>query len=299
MLYSECIDLFLDYVSSYAALSTVEYYKTNLDFFSKYILKVKNTLDFNVQELTKSDYVGYISCQRKKKIKNTSVRTYSRAVKVFLRYLYNENLIKDNITNNVKMPYPDNRIIVPLSSYDVVCIMRGIANSPLRYRNLLIFRLMLDCGLRKSEVINLNIGDINLKDNYIVISNSKYNKSRFIPLPEVVKRAVLFYLNDRHSSCNALILSGDNRITDKAINCIFYKLKKYCSKNIYPHLLRHTFATSFIMRGGSLEVLRVLLGHSDYDVTRQYIHIAGQTDISNICIYRIDDCFLKAYKFNI
>lgn len=302
MLYSECVSLFLDYISCYAALSTIEYYKTNLDFFSKYILKLKNTLDFNINEISKKDYIGYITYQRSRNITNVSVRTYSRAVKVFLNYLYTENILKENITINVKVPRPDNRMVVPLSGVDVAKYEYGINKSPLKIRNKLIFSLMLCCGLRKSEVINLNLDDVDLENNYIKIVNSKFNKSRMLPLPANVVKLLSTYITEYRSlttSSVALILSDDKRITDKAINCMFSKLKKYNNKNIYPHLLRHTFATSFILSGGSLEILRLLLGHSDYNVTRQYIHIAAQCDISDVGVYKIDDCFLKAFKFSI
>lgn len=302
MLYSECVSLFLEYIYSYTADSTIEYYLNNLSFFGKYLVDLKGGLDFDINELTKMDYIGYITYQRKRNITNTSVRTYSRAIKVFLNYLYSEGILKENITVNVKMPRLDNRMVIPLTSADVGKYVSGINKSPLKIRNKLIFSLMLCCGLRKSEVINLNLNDVDLENNYIKIVNSKFNKSRMLPLPVVVSKLLSIYITEYRSittSSMALILSDDKRITDKAINCMFSKLKKYNCKNIYPHLLRHTFATSFILSGGSLEILRLLLGHSDYNVTRNYIHIAAQCDIANIDVYRIDECFLKIYRFNI
>ena len=299
MLYNECVALFLEYISSYASDSTIIYYRDNLEFFSKYLLTYKSDLNFDICNLTKKDYIGYITYQRKKNVKNTSVRTYSRAIKVFLRYLYNENIINDNITINVKMPYADNRLVVPLSFSDVDNIIRGIEKSPLKERNKLIFALMLCCGLRKSEVINLNISDIDINNRYVKINNSKFNKSRIVPIPKNVYNLIIKYLDIRDSDISALIVSNGQRITDKAINCMFAKLKKYSSKNVYPHLLRHTFATSFILQGGSLEVLRLLLGHSDYNVTRQYIHIATQMSVANIDVYMIDKCFFNLFKYNI
>lgn len=302
MLYSECVKIFIEYLLSYAADSTVNYYLNNLSFFGKYLVDLKGSLNFNVNELSKMDYIGYITYQRKRDITNTSVRTYSRAIKVFLNYLYTENILKENITINVKVPRPDNRMVVPLSGVDVAKYKYGINKSPLKIRNKLIFSLMLCCGLRKSEVINLNLDDVDLENNYIKIVNSKFNKSRMLPLPANVVKLLSTYITEYRSlttSSVALILSDDKRITDKAINCMFSKLKKYNNKNIYPHLLRHTFATSFILSGGSLEVLRLLLGHSDYNVTRQYIHIAAQCDISDVDVYKIDECFLKIYRFNI
>lgn len=67
--------------------------------------------------------------------------------------------------------------------------------------------------------------------------------------------------------------------------------------NIYPHLLRHTFATSFILGGGSLEILRVLMGHSGYDVTKEYLHISQLVSFTGIDIYKLDDVFFRTYSY--
>ncbi|WP_081820350.1 tyrosine-type recombinase/integrase [Robinsoniella sp. KNHs210] len=62
---------------------------------------------------------------------------------------------------------------------------------------------------------------------------------------------------------------------------------------MHPHLLRHTFATSYIIGGGNLEMLRLLLGHYDYNVTRNYLHLAYQYMILNADIYKLDSVFFK------
>lgn len=65
---------------------------------------------------------------------------------------------------------------------------------------------------------------------------------------------------------------------------------------MHPHMLRHTFATSYIAGGGNLEFLRILLGHSSYNVTQRYLHLAAQCMISDIPMYRLDKCFFKNYN---
>lgn len=298
MYYNDCISLFKSYIASYCSKETISYYDIGLDLFNRYLINNKGSLDFDVSELTKYDYVGYIAYQRTRQVKNTSVRTYARSVKVFLRYLWTEDLIENNITVNVKMPKSDKRSILPLNCSNVDDVVTGIQKSTMCERNMLIFRLMLDCGLRRSEVIHLNVDDINIIDDYIKIIDSKNNKSRLLPLPYIVKQCFLDYMIVRNGNIKALILLDNGcRITDKAINDLFARLKKYSDVNIYPHLLRHTFATSFILGGGSLEILRVLMGHSGYDVTKEYLHISQQVSFTGIDIYKLDDVFFKTYSY--
>ena len=296
MLFNTSIDLFMNYISSYCSEDTIYYYSINLDMFSKFICTVKGN-SFNISELTKNDFIGYIAFLRSKTVKNTSIRTYARAIKVYLKYLYNEGYIVNDITKNVRFPRSDSRYICPLTNDDVLTILSGI-NGRCKARNVLIFYLMLECGLRLQEVVNLNVNDIDFDNNIIKINNSKYNKSRFVPLPVNVNNAIVGYLSVRNDDNNALILDIHNkdRITKVAIKKMFNRWKFKYNIELYPHLLRHTFATSFIMGGGNIEILRILLGHSDFNVTKNYIHLANQYSLLNYDIYRLDKCVFNCYK---
>lgn len=300
MTVSECINAFKLYVSSYTSPETVKYYDINLRMFSDYLISSKGTLDIDINSLNKFDYIGYISKCKSKGVKNTSVRTYARAVKVFLRWCYNEGFLLENLTYNVKFPKPDKKIIIPLTAIRVVTLDDSIWKGYCGKRDYLIFHLMLDCGLRRKEVVGLDFENINFVDGYITVVDSKNSKSRIIPLPNKVRYAIRDYTNHwKHHQKGALILdyTYSTRITVQAVNCIFYRLKKV-DKDMHPHLLRHTFGTSFILGGGSLEILRVLMGHEDYNVTKEYLHIASQSQIVNLDIYKLDDVFFRAYNYN-
>lgn len=296
MKYTEARKLFEEYVRSYCAPDSITYYKLNLDFFERYLVDCFGTLDFSILELKKTHFIGYINCCREKGIKNVSVRTYCRAVKVFLRYLYTEGYILENITLNVKFPRTDKRPIIPLTVRDVEIIYSGMKNDSFGIRNKAIFALMLDCGLRLSEVISLNIENVDLKNNCVIVVNSKNNKNRIVPLPVKVCAYIKDYMNTRNSSERALFLDRfyKDRISHNAIKLIFQKLKKY-HRDLYPHLLRHTFATSYIMGGGQIEILRVLMGHEDYTITKDYLHLATQLGVIHHDIYKLDGCIFSTY----
>lgn len=296
MLYSDSIQLYLDYVSSYCSTATIYYYRINLEFFTRYIQTIKGG-DFDVKELCKADFVGYVQYLRTRKIKNVSVRTYARAVKVYLRWLFFEEHIENNITVHVKYPKSDDKLVIPLDNSRIQNIEKGLAKCSCQERNKLIISLMLDCGLRLQEVVNLNVSDVEFDKHYFAVIDTKNNKSRLVPLPDKTADLMREYLTKRGVNRDELVLNDKctTRITQTAIKQLFGRLKQY-DKDIHAHLLRHTFATSYIMGGGNFELLRVLMGHSDYNVTKQYVHIATQMELLGLDIYKLDKCMFNAFQ---
>lgn len=296
MIYKEAEQAFRMHLASYVSRKTQLYYDDNLQFFRKFLILQKGNLDFDVQELTKEDFVGYIAYQRKRNVKNTSVCTYARAIKAFLRFLYNEGYILENLTDHVRFPKSDKKIIVPLSVNQVILLLDALHGSQHELRNTIIIKLMLDCGLRHGEVIRLDTEDVDMENMFIRIHRSKNCKSRVVPLPVELKKLIKQYRKGKDTT--ALLLRNDNeRITTSVISCMFSKLKN-AVPGIYPHLLRHTFATSFVLGGGNLEVLRVLMGHESYDITKEYLHIASQMQLLDYDIYKLDDVFFRVYNYH-
>lgn len=290
---NELYEKFINEKKSYCEEKTITYYEENLTKFIEYVAH---------QDLTRDVYINYIYELRKKNIKNTSIRTYCRAVKAFSHWLLDNEYIEKDITYNVKLPREDKDMVIPLSEDEVikldnVILIPVFSDSILYLRNALIIHLMLDAGLRKSEVINLNVNDIDVNKNVIYINNSKYNKSRVIPLSSVIKNLYNAYLIDREycdiglmNNTPLLIKADYKRITSDTIKSLFRRLKKQSGiERLHPHLLRHTFATSYLMQGGNLEQLRIILGHSDYNVTRHYLHLAASNKLLNYDYYKLDE----------
>lgn len=89
-------------------------------------------------------------------------------------------------------------------------------------------------------------------------------------------------------------LEENKGINGSVVKALFQRIVRNTGiERLHPHLLRHTFATSYIMGGGNLETLRLLLGHFDYSVTRKYLHLAAQYQITGTDIYRLDPIFFQ------
>ena len=260
---------------------TISYYKITLNMFMDYCGRDLDIDDLDIM-LFKS-YQLYLSDS--KNIKKVSVRTYSRAVRVFYRYLYFEDMIDINI-NKLKLIKADKEVILPLTDYEVKLLLSSFEPATfLGERDKLICMLMLDCGLRRGEVVKLKLSDIN-KRNQTMVINGKGSKQRVVPYGKALKHQLKLYLSLRNlQPCNydTLFLTVEREpITSNTIKMLFQRLKEISGlSRIYPHLLRHTFATNYIAQGGNLEVLRVLLGHSSVSITQIYVHLATQMQIVN------------------
>lgn len=258
---------------------TLDYYERSLKMFLNFCGNDMDIEDIDVV-LFKS-YQLYIS--ENLNINRVSVRTYARAVKVFLRWLYFEDYIDIDV-NKLLLMKATKDVIIPLSDTEVKELISYYDNSTyLNCRNKTMLMLMLDCGLRLSEVVNLKISDLDLKNYYLII-NGKGSKQRLVPFGLSTKKQLKIYMQYRFNLNNTSLFLNQNlsAITTNTIKMLFARLKKQEKfKRIYPHLLRHTFATNFIYAGGNLEVLRVLMGHSTINITQIYIHLAAQKHLLN------------------
>lgn len=260
---------------------TISYYKICLNMFMDYCGR-----DLDIEDLDIILFKSYqLFLSENKDIKKVSVRTYSRAVRVFYRYLFFEDIIDINI-NKLKLIKADKEVIMPLTDTEVKQLLNSF--EPLTFlgeRDKLICMLMLDCGLRRGEVVNLKLTDID-KNKKTMIINGKGSKQRLVPFGKTVKIQLIRYLSMRSKkpcSFDSLFLTVEREpITANTIKMLFQRLKSSSGiSRLYPHLLRHTFATNYILQGGNLEVLRVLLGHSSISITQIYIHLAAQMQIVN------------------
>lgn len=255
---------------------TLSYYERCLKMFLDFCGSDLDVEDLDIM-IFKS-YQLYVSESRE--INKISVRTYARAVKVFYRWLYFENFIDIDI-NRLNLMKANKDVIVPLSDNEVKQLLNLYSNnSVMGCRNKTILMLMLDCGFRLGEVVNLKIHDVDFNNRYLVI-NGKGSKQRVVPFGSSSLNHIKCYLNYLSSSSSAssslFLTQKSTPVTRNTIKMLFARIKKNKGlERVYPHLLRHTFATNFIFNGGNLEVLRLLLGHSTINITQIYIHLAAQ-----------------------
>ena len=299
---------------------TLLYYEENLTNFFNYCSDCfgKSVVEIKCTEITREIFSNYIKYLRKRPkfyqhpfllpsnepLSATSIRTYARSIKVFARFCKENDYSDIDFTYRVKLPKQDSGEIIPLYQNEVRDIDRIFnLKTELGLRNWCIFHIMLDAGLRSSEVINLRFCDLLFDKNIIQIYKGKGAKTRLVILcprlkVNLMKYCVVYrnYTNLPGKSFVFLQMKGQTAINHNVIKQLFARIKVKSGVNrIYPHLCRHTFATSYICGGGNIEMLRLLMGHSDYTVTRMYIHLAQQSQLLNTDIYQLDPVFFKKY----
>lgn len=315
MLVSDAYEKFMDYGRTYWAPGSISYYERNLGYFFRYLEQVyERPVDqIDVSLLPDDILFQYVIWLRSKnrysnhplsnkmcvngKIKSNTVNAYMRAVKAFFNHLYQARIVDHQFTDGLKLPRSDYDQIVPLLSQEVDLIDSLFDQElPNDLRNLCIIHLMLDAGLRSCEVISLTAGNVIFASGTIVINRSKGDKSRVVIMAPKLAALLRKYMDIFHPHGLMFKKVNANEPIDSSVfNALFKRLRRNTGiGRLHPHLLRHTFATSYIMGGGNLEKLRILLGHSDYSVTRMYLHLAVQYQIMDADIYRLDPVFFKS-----
>ena len=212
-----------------------------------------------------------------------AINCYLRAIRAFWSWLVRDEVITSNPFAKIKIPKPPKKVIATFSDNQLIAILKSINTSTLAgFRDWTMILMLLDTGLRASELTGLAVADINLEDGLMKVYG-KGNKERVVPVGARVQKAVWKYLQ-RHRPqpanplCPTLFLTAAGQpITTDRLRAI---TKKHTSSaNIEgvrcsPHTFRHTFAISYLRNGGDVFSLQRILGHSSLDVVRIYVNLA-------------------------
>lgn len=270
---------FIKYLKFEKRLSenTVISYETDLDqFFSFY--KEHSTS----QEIEKVDKRTIRSWIVKLSLSNLSAKSINRKIaslKSFFKFLVKRDLIKKNPSSHINSLKTGQKIPSFIKERDINFLFKNIDTKEdfTGQRDLLILELLYGTGIRISELINIKISDINFTKKEIKVIG-KRNKERIIPLHNnaIYQTKKYLKLAEKEGYKNQYLLftkKGEkiypmliNRIVKKHLSTLI-KSKKY-----NPHLLRHTFATHILNKGGDLNSIKDLLGHSSLAATQVYTH---------------------------
>lgn len=254
---------------------TIKYYKKRIGYFIDFVKNKK------INRLKASDYEAYTMYLLQKKISDDTVKTSLTAVRVFFNFLYNENYIKTDIVSQLEKFKSGKKTIIVLSKEQIEQIYSYYnENTFYGARNLFLISLMLDSGLRVSEVINLKTTDINIELSSMKI-HGKGNKDRIVPISPVTIYYYKNYSRFPHISDYLAVNICGGRLTDSGIRRLLLNLRDDLGfTTLYPHYLRHSFATWFLINGGDPESLRIILGHTTLYMTEIYLHIANEIMIA-------------------
>lgn len=283
---SEAVNIFIEnqYILGNTE-KTIHHNKTHLYFFINWCK------DIDITELTFETYKNYIVYLRNKKTKynkslaSRTVFTYAEILKQFILFCEEKNFIKESFYEQIKLPRYKKKVIRILNENEIKSILNYFdCNSFYGVRNNLIISLMLDCGLRLSEVINLKFTDFEIERKLILV-NGKGQKQRYVPFSVATYNYFQQYLNFFENKFiptnNFFVDIVGFPITMEAIQSFIRRMRKNLNiDDLHPHLLRHTFATLYILNGGDPLNLQIILGHTTLTMTQHYVHLAAQMKIA-------------------
>ena len=275
------VENFLDFISYEKGLSknTQLSYKNDLLKFINYLYQ-KNFANFN--SLKRNDIRDYLFKLKSDGLKSSSIARQIVSIKKFFEYLLNEGLISEDPSSLINSPKIWKTIPETLSVNEVSLLLSYVSNIK-RYRHAfrdkIIIELAYACGLRVSEIVNLQINSIYFEESYVQVTG-KGQKDRLIPVNKSTLSMIDEYINTERkkfsSNSNFLFISQHKKPLTRQRIWQIIKLhirNAGIIKNVSPHTLRHSFATHILENGGSLRAIQEMLGHSNISTTEIYTHI--------------------------
>lgn len=274
------IEDFINYCVFEKGLSdkTKESYQYDLKTYQLFLKKKKVT---TVNQIKTSDIEDFLKMRTLEEEKTSTIAHNLTVIKNFHLYLYKTKLTSTDVAEGISRPKLQKKIPRVVSIEDIDKLLNISLETVFDYRNKAMLELMYGTGLRVSELINLDIHDLDFI-NCVIRITGKGNKERIVPLGEYSIYYLKLYLDRRstmlkQTTCNALFLNNHGmRMTRQGF---FKNLKKVLKEqgldeNISPHTLRHSFATHLLKRGADLRSIQELLGHSDIATTKIYTHVS-------------------------
>uniref|UniRef100_UPI003FEE9844 site-specific tyrosine recombinase/integron integrase n=1 Tax=Candidatus Onthocola sp. TaxID=3085646 RepID=UPI003FEE9844 len=252
-----------------------------VDSYGENLLLLKNYTNKDLISLKKEDIKDFLDNVE------ATARTKAHYLTVFnsfYKYLVFMDKIKSNPCDGIKAPKLEKKLPTYLTNEEIAKLFNIRLTKPVDYRNKAILEVMYATGARISEVINLELNQIDFEECIIRVVG-KGKKERIIPLDDVAIEALDNYINNyrpfliKNETCNYVFLNKNGEKISRQM--IFKMLKNLANKagitkEISPHTLRHSFASNLLNNGADLRVIQELLGHENLETTEIYSHLQNK-----------------------
>ena len=284
---------FLNYLSyeRNVSLNTIEAYRTDLESFVSFLCNDYFTLGRDQLQFRKVDNLtirAYLAHLARRKLSRSSTARHLSALRTFFRFLMREGDVDANPARVVATPKREKHLPSVMQPSDIALLLeQPDVSTPLGKRDRAFLELMYASGLRISELVGIDVDDIELRARLVKV-RGKGSKERIVPFGSKAEEAVRAYMTVRNAppEHNALFVNyrGD-RITARSVRRLFEKYVRAAAlrAGISPHTMRHSFATHLLNAGADLRGIQELLGHASLSTTQKYTHLA---DSELLKVYR-------------
>ncbi len=247
-------------------------------------------------KITYEDINEYLKYLKKNNYEVTSIMRKIASIKSFHRYLEKTYDLED-VSIKIDNPKYYRKLPNILTIEEVDNLLDIKLDTPFDYRNKAMLELMYASGLRVSELVNLKLSDIDLNNNYVRCFG-KGSKERIVPIGEVASNYLKLYIEKYRDNMkkgyyteNIFLNNHGKNMTRQGFFLVIKKIaeEKKISKNITPHMLRHSFATHLLNNGADLRTIQVMLGHSNISTTQIYTNVGRDILKENYELYKRRD----------
>ena len=270
---------YISYIADVKNLSknTTNSYKRDLNKFANFVIGLEITNYSSINDEICSAWIGDLFSDG---INPRSIQRHLSSAKGFFKYLKKNGLVNTSPFDLISAPKTPSNLPDVLSPEDVEQLLNFKPSSLVEVRDMAIVELIYSSGLRVSEAIDIDIADFEEDMSFLRVIG-KGSKTRLVPLGKFAINAIKNWLIEREKIVNntdALFLNSKG--TRLSVRSVQIRLKKMALKQglppIYPHMLRHSFATHMLESSGDLRTIQELLGHSSLSTTQIYTKLDYQ-----------------------
>jgi tyrosine recombinase XerC len=272
---TECVKKYLRYLDSISGYSkhTLTAYKKDIESFLKFLEEVS---------IEKVDLIGEKTIRRflihlgNKDYSRNSISRKLSSLRGFFDFLLQNNLIRLNPISNISNPKKSRKLPKYLEQKDLIGVLDYLKKDKENLLAWAILELLYGCGLRVSELCSLSYEDVDLANSTIKILG-KGQKHRIVPIGDPAKEAIREIFKNKPTNSKFLFQTEKGgKIYPKLVYRIVKNFLSDITEDgkIYPHVLRHSFATHMLKRGADLKSIKELLGHENLSTTQIYTHVS-------------------------
>ena len=257
------------------SINTLQSYERDVLQFDKYL----NENRLNYAKIKQEDVKEYLNHLKEIGKKTSSISRSLASIRSFYQYEVRNKKVKQNPTENIQAPKVEKHIPSILSSEEIELLLNQPKDIDLKgTRDKAMLEFAYATGMRVTEIISLNIDDVNIETASVVCKTA--TKQRTIPLGSLSLKALVEYIEKarpilvKNEEEKALFVNiNGRRLTRQGFWKIikYYKEQAHITKEITPHVLRHSFATHLLQNGADLKSIQTMLGHSDISSTQVYM----------------------------
>lgn len=274
-------DGYLGHLSGERRLSprTCDSYRRDLDRFAEFL---RDQVPDHWTSVDPGQIRAYVAWRHRRGAGGRTIQRELSALRGFFNYLLREGRMSANPAAGVAAPKSARKLPAVMDPDRVSGLLQIREKTPLAVRDRAILELVYSSGLRLSELVGLQVTDVNLREGLVGVVG-KGNKQRIVPVGRYACAAIKDWLALRPEIAGkdvpALFVSArGTRLTQRAVQARFsyWARLQGLGTHVHPHMLRHSFATHLLESSGNLRAVQELLGHADISTTQVYTHLDFQ-----------------------